>query len=154
MPLSPYVRQLREYVGHELLLLPGVTAVIRDGDAFLLARQRDTEKWSLVGGGVEPGEDPQGAIVREVEEELGCVPVVTGIVGAYGGPGLAATLPNGDQVSYVTVAFACEIVKSAITAGDGELIEVGWFTVSEARQLHRHQWIDRVLADASALSHG
>jgi 8-oxo-dGTP pyrophosphatase MutT (NUDIX family) len=27
-------------------------------------------KWALFGGGVEPGEDPLGAVVREVREEL------------------------------------------------------------------------------------
>jgi hypothetical protein len=30
MPISPYIRTLRKDVGHGLLLLPGVTAVVFD----------------------------------------------------------------------------------------------------------------------------
>jgi 8-oxo-dGTP pyrophosphatase MutT (NUDIX family) len=100
MPLSPYVRSLRERVGQDLLL-PGVTAVIREEDRFLLARQRDTERWSLIGGGIEPGETPHDAVVREVIEELGVTPSIGAIVGAYGGDALQTTLPNGDLVAYV-----------------------------------------------------
>ncbi|MFJ6533513.1 NUDIX domain-containing protein [Microbacterium sp. NPDC091662] len=58
MPLSDYVRSIRVRIGHDLLLLPGVTAVIREGDRFLLARTAGSEEWGLIGGGVEPGEDP------------------------------------------------------------------------------------------------
>ncbi|SFR85688.1 hypothetical protein SAMN04487846_0009 [Microbacterium sp. cf046] len=39
MPISPYIAELRTRVGHDLLLLPAVTAVIRNGGRFLLARE-------------------------------------------------------------------------------------------------------------------
>ncbi|MDK8172437.1 NUDIX domain-containing protein [Curtobacterium citreum] len=71
MPASEYVRSLRKRIGSSYLLLPGVTAVVQDGDRFLLARQRDSGRWSLIGGGVEPGEEPRSALAREVREELG-----------------------------------------------------------------------------------
>lgn len=150
MPSSPYVQHLRSQVGHSLLLLPGVTAVIRRDDRFLVARQRDTELWSLVGGGIEPGEEPVDAISREVTEELGVAPVVGQIIGAYGGPALSSIYPNGDEVSYVTVAYACEIPRGALELEAAELIEVAWHDVHEISQLPRHTWIDRVLGDALA----
>lgn len=146
--MSPYVRSLRSRVGHELLLLPGVTAVIRNGDRFLLARQRDTERWSLIGGGVEPGETPHEAVVREVREELGVAPELGAIISAYGGAPLEATYPNGDRVAYVTVAFECHLPKSRLILEDEELIETGWFTPAEVHELCRHEWIDAVLNDA------
>lgn len=149
MPMSPYLRSLRERVGQDLLLLPGVTAVIRDGDRFLLARQRDTERWSLIGGSVEPGETPQEAVVREVREELGVIAAIGGILGAYGGKQLETTLPNGDQIAYVTVAFECRLPSTEYTLEDAELIETGWFTREETKRIHRHEWIDAVL-DAAA----
>jgi catechol 2,3-dioxygenase-like lactoylglutathione lyase family enzyme len=34
-----------------------VTAVVRDDDRFIPARQRDPGRWSLIGGGIVPGED-------------------------------------------------------------------------------------------------
>lgn len=42
MPMSQYVSGLRAHVGNRLLLLPGVTAVLRRAGEFLLPRQRDT----------------------------------------------------------------------------------------------------------------
>lgn len=139
---------MRDRIGHDLLLLPGVTAVIRDGDRFLLARQRDTERWSLVGGGTEPLEDPRDAVRREVAEELGVTPEVGRVIGAYGGEALASTYPNGDRVSYVTTAFECRLPSRALQLEVSELIEVEWFTSDETRVQMRHGWIDRVLVDA------
>lgn len=94
MPASPYIQNLRSHVGHALLLLPGVTAVIQNGDRFLLARKRDTGLWSLVGGSAEPGEDPRDAAEREVHEELGVTPAVGPVVGAYGGPTWLPPIPT------------------------------------------------------------
>lgn len=147
MPASPYIRNLRSHVGHALLLLPGVTAVIQNGDGFLLARQRDTGLWSLIGGGVEPGEDPRDAIEREVREELGVTPTVGRVIGAYGGPNLATTYPNGDEVSYVTTAYRCSLPSSEFKLEHNELIDVAWVERSAIDRLPRHEWIDRVLYD-------
>ena len=149
MPMSHYVQQLRTSIGNSLLLLPAVTAVIHSGGKFLIARQRDTSLWSLVGGGVEPYETPEAAIAREVAEELAVTPRVSRVVGAYGGPDLAATYPNGDQVSYVTVAYKCELPYEPSELEQDELIEIAWHDRATIGQLPRHTWIDRVLDDAA-----
>lgn len=146
MTTSPYVAALRRRVGNDLLLLPAVTGVIREGTRFLLARQQDSGLWSLIGGSVEPGEDPTSALIREVEEELGVTPAIIGIVGAYGGDALTTVYPNGDRVSYVTVAYECALGDSAVSLDD-ELVEVAWFDASAVSTLHRHPWIDRVIED-------
>jgi 8-oxo-dGTP pyrophosphatase MutT (NUDIX family) len=100
-------------------VLPSVTAVIHDGPRFLLARQVDSERWSLVGGGVEPGEEPRDALVREVREELGCAPVRLEVLDAYGGPDLMTAHPNGDQVAYITIAYLCTLPRQHLEL-DGE----------------------------------
>jgi len=147
MPMSPYVQGLRAQVGQSLLLLPGVTAVFRRESRFLIARQRDTEFWSLIGGGIEPFEEPADALRREVEEELGVTPILKLVVGAYGGPELASTLPNGDRVSYVTVAYECEVPDENFELEKQELIEVAWHDLATIVTLPRHTWIDRVIHD-------
>ncbi|WP_125131814.1 NUDIX domain-containing protein [Microbacterium sp. 10M-3C3] len=147
MSRSPYVARIRDRIGHDLLMLPGVTAVIRDGDRFLLARHAHSGTWSLIGGAVEPLEEPIDAVVREVSEETWARVRVTGVVGAYGGAPLAVTYPNGDAVSYVTTAFACELLDSPTPDGV-ELVELGWFARDTIPTLDRRPWIDRVLADA------
>ncbi|AGW40299.1 MutT-like domain-containing protein [Leifsonia xyli subsp. cynodontis DSM 46306] len=48
-------------------------SVIVDGDRILLAHwnERGRSGWTLPGGGIEPGEDPVDAVVREIAEETG-----------------------------------------------------------------------------------
>lgn len=147
--ISDYVRSMRERIGHDLLMLPGVTAVIRDGGRFLLARSAGSDTWSLIGGGVEPGEEPTDAVAREVREELGAGIRILGIVGAYGGEPLMVEYPNGDRVAYVTTAYSCELIDEIEPDGE-EIVEIGWFSASEIASLDRESWIDRVLADAVA----
>ena len=145
--MSDYVRSIRARIGHDLLLLPGVTAVIRDENRYLLARDRDTGLWGLVGGGIEPDESPEEAVTREVLEEIGARPSVLGIVGAYGGPKLQTSYPNGDQVSYVTIAYRCTIPADVLRLERAEIIETRWVERDDISRLGRHTWIDQVLLD-------
>ena len=71
MAIPDYVRRLRLRVGHDLLWLPGATAVVLRGDEVLLVRRSDNGQWSPVTGIVDPGEHPARAAVREVMEETG-----------------------------------------------------------------------------------
>lgn len=152
MPLSPYIAEIRALIGTRPLLLPGVTAVVRDDRGrYLLARHTQSGRWSLVGGGVEPGEEPRAALEREIREELGVAAVAGQVVDAYGGPALDVVYGNGDQVSYVTVAYLCSLDGAPRAAEPEEIAEVGWFTRSEVGALDHFPWIDRVLADADAL---
>ena len=151
MPRSEYIQSIRDRVGNDFLLLPGVSAVIRDGDRFLLARHAHSGLWSLIGGGIEPGEEPAEALRREVLEETGARVRVAGIIGAYGGEPLMVEYPNGDRVGYVTVAYDCELLSPAAPDMD-ELLELGWFERDAIAALPRRTWIDRVIADTAALS--
>jgi 8-oxo-dGTP diphosphatase len=55
------------------VLRVGAYAVIERDGAVLLARWigSDPPRWTLPGGGLDHGEDPRDAAVREVEEETG-----------------------------------------------------------------------------------
>lgn len=49
-------------------------------EQILLGLRARTKKfypnvWDMIGGHMEPGETPEEAMVREVEEEVGCVPI-------------------------------------------------------------------------------
>ncbi|MCI0155726.1 NUDIX domain-containing protein [Leifsonia shinshuensis] len=114
---------------------------------FLLARHAITELWSLIGGGIEPGEDPADALRREVLEETGAEIRIVRLVSAYGGDELTGEYPNGDRVGYVTIAYECELLGPA-TPDMVELVELGWFDREAIPALARREWIDRVVADA------
>lgn len=127
MPISPYIANLRKHVGHGLLLLPGVSAVVvNDAGEILLGRRSDNGKWSLIAGTVDPGEQPAEAMVREIYEETGVHAVVQRIAGVALHP---VTYPNGDVCQYLNVWFRCLAVDGVARVNDDESIDVGWYAV-------------------------
>jgi 8-oxo-dGTP pyrophosphatase MutT (NUDIX family) len=151
MPTSDYVSHLRRHIGHDLVLLPGVTAAVFDDDGrLLLARHVAGDKWGFIGGGIEPFEEPLDAVRRELMEENDADGDVLGVVGSYGGNRLATTYPNGDRVSNVTTVFACRLDAGVQWLGQDEVSQLGWFTRTEIPGLERFDWIDDVVDDAFA----
>lgn len=58
----------------ELRYRKGVVALIRnEAGLYLFGRMRNPEKpgWQFPQGGIEPGEDPETAVHREIREEIG-----------------------------------------------------------------------------------
>ena len=70
------------------------------------------------------------------------------VLDSYGGHELANEYPNGDRVSYVTTAYVCAIRGVPRAFETDELSDIGWFSPSEIGELHRFDWIDRVISDA------
>ena len=69
MPISEYLRTLRERIGTALVLMPAVAAMVFDEDGrVLLARHATGDLWGAPGGAIDPDEPPQDAVVREVWE--------------------------------------------------------------------------------------
>ena len=134
MPISPYLHSLREVVGHRLLLLPGVTAVVFDDEQRLLLGQRsDNGRWSLIAGVMDPGEQPAETVVREVYEETAVHVVPERITSVFTQP--PNTYPNGDRTEYVDIAFRCRAVGGEARVNDDESLAVGWFSTDELPEL-------------------
>src|SRR5438105_3796779 len=95
MPISDYMRQIRQKVGHDLLVLPSAAVAIHDDKMrLLLCLHSDKNIWVAPGGLVEPGEQPADTAVRETWEETGLVVEITGLLGVYGGQDLMIDYPN------------------------------------------------------------
>lgn len=125
MPRSGYVAELRRSIGSGLLLLPAATICLFDGQRrLLLARHVDGGLWSTPGGAIEPGETPAEAAVREAHEELGIEVRPRALIGVFGGADYEVVYPNGDRVSYVTMAFECEHTTGILEPDQHEITEL------------------------------
>ncbi len=106
MPISDYIKNLRSKIGNDLLLIPGVTAVvINDRDEVLLQLRRDTKTWAPPSGGLEPGENLAQCVIREVREETGVEVTPEAIIAVLSGKEFIWRYPNGDQVAAVSTVF-------------------------------------------------
>ena len=128
--MPPFLRDLRERIGHAPVLLPGVSAVVRDDAGRILGLLRsDDHQWSLPSGICEPGEEPAQTIVRELFEEAGIIARPVRVLGVYGGT--RVEYPNGDIADYVSSMFECRWLEGTPQPRDGEALEVRFFAPHE-----------------------
>ena len=130
--ISPYLAGLRKQIGSDLLLVPTVAVLPRDGDGrVLLVRIADTGQWATIGGAIDPDEAPEDAARREALEEANVDVRLTRLVAALGGPEYRITYPNGDVTSCVPIVFEAEVVSGEPAPDGDETLEVGWFHPDE-----------------------
>lgn len=83
-----------------------VFAIIFDEQGrILLAHRTDGDIWNLVGGGLEIGETPEEAIVREIKEEIGVEAVAERLVGIY----------TKTDRKVLLFSFICRIISGELT---------------------------------------
>ncbi len=146
--VSSYIRQIREKIGHDYLLLPSVTILVFDAEKrVLLVRHHNNNVWVAPGGMIEPDEIPEEAAIREMQEETGCKVRLTGTFGAYGGPQFRIQYQNGDEVGYVMTVYQAEIMEGKPKPDGQEILEVQYFTYEQINQLNTGKWLPTVLKD-------
>ena len=105
-----FTNPIRAKLGHDLLVFPGVCALVFNSNGeVLLQRRSDTRKWAVIGRMLDPGEEPADAVVREVREETAIRVIPERISGVYTTPTI--TYPNGDQAQFIITAFVCKAVE-------------------------------------------
>lgn len=137
MVTPAYITDIRSSYGHGRLLLPGVSAIVLDGDEgrerLLLVRRSDNGRWSLPAGIGEPDEQPADSITREVLEET-CVHIrPERLVLLTTDPPI--TYANGDICQYLSMAFRCSYLGGEARVGDEESTDVGWFDLDQLPEL-------------------
>ena len=142
---------------HHVVRMPNKAAgvVVHDPErgVLLLWRHRfitDTWGWEIPAGGMDPGETPEAAAVRETIEETGWRP----------GPLRPLVLFNplngiSDQIFYTYVADGASHIGEPTDVGESERIE--WVPVDEVRRIVRdNEMLDgmSITAIAYALAFG
>ncbi|WP_084038031.1 NUDIX domain-containing protein [Demequina sp. NBRC 110053] len=137
MPTPNFVLRLREAIGHDLLWLPGVTAVIvREtalGTEVLLVKRADNGAWTPVTGIIDPGEQPAGAGAREALEEAAVIAVPEALVRVRALEPM--TYANGDRAQYLDLTYRFRWVSGEPYPADGENAEARWFLTTELPDL-------------------
>jgi ADP-ribose pyrophosphatase YjhB (NUDIX family) len=133
-------------------------AVITDDqERVLLAHWNEGSRaaWTLPGGGLEPGEDPERAARREVREETGYRVVLERLLGIH-----SRVIPARSRISTDATEplHTLRIVYRARTTGGRLRDEIGgstdraqWFTLPEVSELQRVKLVDIGLKMAELL---
>ena len=136
MPTPPFVLDLRAAVGHQLLWLSGVTAVVLREQEVLLVRRADNGAWTPVTGIIDPGEQPAVAAAREVLEEASVVAVPERLAWVNSEPALQ--YENGDRAQYLDHTFRFRWVSGEPTPGDEENTEAAFFPLDALPPMSAH----------------
>jgi|RhiMetStandDraft_8_1073273.scaffolds.fasta_scaffold21409_1 mutator protein MutT len=100
--------------------------VLHDERVVLLKNER--EEWELPGGKLEPGESPEGCVIREIHEELG--------LHVSPGPLLDSWVYHiGTGVDVLIVTYGCYPAPFARVTHSPEHKAVGLFTLQELHVL-------------------
>lgn len=149
MAVSAYIAGIRARIGSDLLLTPAAgIALFDDEGRVLLARHVHSGHWGTLGGGIEPGESPREAAVREFREESGLLVQECELIGAYGGPEFLIRYANGDLTAYITVLYGARRASGTLRLQADELHEVDWFDQDEAMAANLSTEMRLMLPDA------
>ncbi len=123
-------------VGNELQRLGAYGLHVNDGAILLVRASAVTEvqgRWFLPGGGVDHGEHPEEALVREIAEETGLTAVVGRQLGVLSD---VRTRRDGDKVHSVRLIYAVASVSGSLiheTAGSSDM--AAFIPLDQARTL-------------------
>jgi ADP-ribose pyrophosphatase YjhB (NUDIX family) len=133
------------------LRVAAYAVILDEEDRLLLAHWNEGRRsaWTMPGGGLEPGEDPERAARREVREETGYRVVIERLLGIH-----SRVIPPGRRLSPGADAplhTLRVIYRARVTGGrlrhekDGSTDRAEWFPLADVRALHRVKLVDIAL---------
>ncbi|GGP38390.1 NUDIX hydrolase [Saccharothrix coeruleofusca] len=120
-------------------------AVVIDDGRLLLSRWigADRPRWILPGGGLEHGEDPYDAVIREVFEETGYHVEVDRLLGMQNVHGPVAIKGVDTDYHRLRILYEARVVGGELTHEvGGSTDQAAWFPLDEVPALDRVESVD------------
>lgn len=133
----------------------GAYAIVTDpGGRILLCRIAPgyplEGRWTLPGGGVDHGEHPDDAVIRELEEETGLVGVRGSVAAIWSGV-VPRPMVRPGPLHWVAIVYHVDVPGTDLRLEiDGSTDRCEWFSPEEARSLHRTDLVDQALVALSS----
>lgn len=129
-------------------------AVVRDDDRVLLCHIHPSvgvgDVWTLPGGGLEFGESPTRAVLRELEEETGFVGEIERLIEV---DDRLFTTPDGpDRMHAIRIVYEVRVVDGALRDElDGSTDTCRWVAPEEARRMRLGELARRAVMRLTAV---
>jgi 8-oxo-dGTP diphosphatase len=127
-PPGDHLARLRALVGPRPLFAPGANVLVTDEQGrLLLLKHGGTGRWTLPGGGLEPGETFAACAARELLEETGLTAARLEPLRLYAGAEYRFTYPHGDVIDNVSVLYRAHGVTGKLALPADEIHGAAWF---------------------------
>lgn len=129
-----YLWNLRQKVGHDLVLAPGASVLVMDDEErVLLTRRLDNNIWCMPGGAAEVGSSFATTAITELREETGLVAREEDLIAfaCISRPDIhILTYPSGDSTHAFAMWFLLRHWTGTLTRSLDEVTEVKFFNLT------------------------
>lgn len=139
-----YYKELRKYVGHRPIILPGSVVIIVNRQGEILLQERENGSWGLPGGLMNLGESLIDTAKREVLEETGlCINNLV-LLDVLSGEEYFFKNPNGDEYYSVTAIYSARDYAGDLKPDGEESRSLSFFEIGRLPEKMEQEYKDYI----------